>query len=165
MDTSKERFGSVEASTTSQRKRMEALQRRGRIGLKVALLLAQLGDASLLSGMLVLSDIAVQQGEIRSRRLPRQAYGKHCGTMRNGELRSSDTKATVQADPPRPRVGGFGGKGGYHMNQVVCSPLQKIREERGLTKKELAELLHTRSYVITKIEGGNMRIPAHFTNP
>jgi transcriptional regulator with XRE-family HTH domain len=48
------------------------------------------------------------------------------------------------------------------MNQVVYSPLQKIREERGLTRKELAELLHTRSYVITKIEGGNMRIPAAF---
>jgi len=71
MSTSKREFRLGEASGTSQRKAMEILQRRGRIGLKVALLLAQLGDASLLSGMLVLSDIAVQQGE----NLVRGVYG------------------------------------------------------------------------------------------
>ena len=45
------------------------------------------------------------------------------------------------------------------MKQVVFSPLQKIREERGLTKKELARLLKKRTAVISKIEFGKMRIP------
>ena len=42
------------------------------------------------------------------------------------------------------------------------SPLKSIRENRGWTRGNLAELLKTSSYVIGRIEDGTMRIPAEF---
>ena len=45
------------------------------------------------------------------------------------------------------------------------SPLKKIREKMGWTKKNLADLLQNRSSVIGKIEEGKMRIPDKFYAP
>ena len=45
------------------------------------------------------------------------------------------------------------------------SPLKKIREKMGWTKKNLADLLRNRSSVIGKIEEGKMRIPDKFYAP
>ena len=45
------------------------------------------------------------------------------------------------------------------------SPLKKIREKMGWTKKNLADLLGNRSRVIGRIEGGRMRIPDKFYDP
>jgi hypothetical protein len=55
----------------TRREKMEGLERRVKLGLKVALLLAQLGDVSLLGRMIVLSELAVRQGE----NLVRGVYG------------------------------------------------------------------------------------------
>ena len=59
MNITKRRSGSVKGSTTSRKKRMEALLTHGRMGVNAALLLADFGDATLLSRMIALSDIAV----------------------------------------------------------------------------------------------------------
>ena len=45
------------------------------------------------------------------------------------------------------------------------SPLKKIMEKMGWTKKNLADLLENRSSVIGRIEDGKMRLPAEFYEP
>jgi len=61
----------LEASNTRRSKAMEDLERLGMKGLKVALILAQLGYVAPLVGLLDVSELIVRQGE----NLVRGVYG------------------------------------------------------------------------------------------